>query len=193
MSTIYQILINECSFDDFLDCCLFLTNETTLFFKLLQINRKAHILKRLRIYVHNINVTNISLNMLDTLVVEQSSRKKIGLVYRVAIWEFLFFHLLVVYLQEERKFLPISSWIPFDYSNSITLYYITFTFQLLVTAISSFCDTSLDCIYYILVDIACSQLDILKYNFRKFNDKRKVWNIKFELTKNFKYHQEIIE
>ncbi|XP_056636641.1 odorant receptor 67c-like [Diorhabda sublineata] len=113
-----------------------------------------------------------------------------GTVYRIAISSFIFVQVLIVIVQEEKTFLPLKSWTPFDL-NTNSVYYPTVIFQLSIVGILILCDTSLDCLYYIVADVACCQLDILKENLREI-DSRGDLNVEHELIMCIKYHQDII-
>nr|APC94319.1 odorant receptor 11 [Pyrrhalta aenescens] len=98
---------------------------------------------------------------------------------------------MIVCFQQEKTFLPLKSWTPLDL-NVDSFYYLTVIFQFSVIGILITCDTSLDCLYYALADVACCQLDILKENLRNIEPRGNL-NVKQELIVCIKYHQEIIQ
>ncbi|CAH1140938.1 unnamed protein product [Phyllotreta striolata] len=192
LSAFLQVLLHDCSFSDLLDSCIFVVNETTFLFKLLQIHQKAELLEKLRLYLQDIRATDVSKRMMENLLVRQSKRNKIALIYRSLLCLFVVEHFLMLFIQTERKFLPIMTWIPYDYSK-FSLYYPTFSFQIVVVSISALSDISLDCIYYALIDVVCCQLDILIYYFKALNFSKNRDFIKTKLKMNIVYHQKVID
>ncbi|XP_072397928.1 odorant receptor 67a-like [Diabrotica undecimpunctata] len=176
-------------FNTLLDCLIFFINESNLLCKIFLLYKTRNILEELRLYIKNIDDSNIPDDLRDTLAQREIIRSRIGTVYRLAIFWFILVQIFIVLFQEEKKFVPMLSWTPFDLKDPLA-YYLVVIFQLGVTCTSSVLDTSADCLYCTLADVACCQLDILNENIRRLDPKDPM--IETQMSRNIKYHQDII-
>ncbi|CAH2016178.1 unnamed protein product, partial [Acanthoscelides obtectus] len=95
-------------------------------------------------------------------------------------------------LQRQDRVLPYNSWQPYDITKA-SYYYATFASQIVALIVTAFTNSSIDVVYYLILNIACCQLDLLMDRLEEIDYSGPVRGIRNSLVKNLIHHYDIVE
>nr|CAH7743603.1 unnamed protein product [Callosobruchus chinensis] len=95
-------------------------------------------------------------------------------------------------LQRNDRVLPYNSWQPYDITQAF-YYYATFASQIIALIVTAFTNSSIDVVYYLTLNIACCQLDLLMDRLKGVDYYGSAYRIHNDLVKNLVHHYDIVE
>ncbi|XP_023027006.2 odorant receptor 45a-like [Leptinotarsa decemlineata] len=159
------MLVVEGEYEKLLDSSVMFMIELTVIVKLLFLMTRGEKLCQIENFIRMMNSAKIPASILEYVREDTKKRGRMSICFRALIVMYLFIFGIMPFLGQGPKVLPVIIWAPYDLEKAI-FFYPTFLGELVILAISAFSNSSSDLMYYILVDIACCQLDILKENLR---------------------------
>nr|CAI5849148.1 unnamed protein product [Callosobruchus analis] len=95
-------------------------------------------------------------------------------------------------LQRDDRALPYNSWQPYDITKA-SYYYATFASQIIALIVTAFTNSSIDVMYYLTLNIACCQLDLLMDRLKGIDYSGRANRIQNNLVKDVVHHYDIVE
>nr|ALR72566.1 odorant receptor OR21 [Colaphellus bowringi] len=111
--------------------------------------------------------------------------------FRNSVVTVIIFLGLMPYTKRSLRMLPYKSWLPYDVSRA-PVYYVTFVAEVLTIIMAAFTNTTIDVLYYCLIDICCAELDLLKMELMEIDMSESYEVVQNKLKNVVIYHQRII-
>ncbi|XP_072380770.1 odorant receptor 85b-like [Diabrotica undecimpunctata] len=125
------------------------------------------------------------------VIKEEKSRNRLYVPQRLLVISGLLFKLIVVVLLHNQRPHVIIGWSPFDLHN-LVYYYPTIIIESAAYLSNAYCNVSMDVMYYVLIDIACCEMDILMFKLTNLNSESGYLKISEDLKECIIYHQNIL-
>nr|ALR72559.1 odorant receptor OR14 [Colaphellus bowringi] len=111
--------------------------------------------------------------------------------FRVSVVTLVGFLGIMPLSMKNQRMLPYKSWLPYSVEGA-SPYYSTFIFEVISIVMAAFTNSTIDMMYYCLVDICCAELDVLKLNIIEIDMSDHVDIVEDELKKIVIHHHKII-
>ncbi|XP_057671889.1 uncharacterized protein LOC130903680 [Diorhabda carinulata] len=151
----------------------------------------SKVMKSIENHINSIDVANIPMEIMEHVKKEENRRSWIYFPQRYAVLGNLVHILFSCLRHSNERTLVLISWSPFNLQDP-KYYYSTLVFQSIAYLASGLPNGSIDITYYILVDIACCQMDILVFNLANLDNSKGDIQLYRNLNKNILNHIEII-
>ncbi|KAG5889143.1 hypothetical protein JTB14_016249 [Gonioctena quinquepunctata] len=174
------MLILTAEYAKLLDDSVLIISVTAFIYKLVHFLSMGKELRLIESFIANMRTSAIPDSISEYVYEDSMKRNRMAVYYRIGILFYMILFVSMPFLQRQRMILPLLIWAPYDQTRT-ELFFATLAVETLVIAMVAYCNSSMDLIYYVLVDLSCCQMDIVAENLRRIDLRRRVDAVQSEL------------
>ncbi|XP_057671938.1 uncharacterized protein LOC130903716 [Diorhabda carinulata] len=186
-----MILLVVNDIENFMEALHFMTITITVLSKISRLFMAAKDMKDIENYLANFETSKIPHGIVGYVIDEAYFRDRFYLPQWTLITFLTLLQLATCLIFHTQRLVFIVSWFPFDLQKP-EFYFPTVIFQIIVLIFNAFPNIAIDTTYYVLVDIACCELDILMYKLTNLDPSKNTNDTIKELKEDVICHQTIL-